>query len=96
MREISAVRQEIFFNIVAVCLEQNAGPAQIADLRVRPLDHAVPLSGLSINHLACAGDLKALFSARLRLHLGHFALHRTAETVLVRYVQRVTTLFVSS
>ena len=74
MREISAVRQEIFFNIVAVCLEQNAGPAQITDLLVCALDHAMAFALLAVHHFACAGDFKALFSAGFCFQLGHFAL----------------------
>src|SRR5690242_18511775 len=70
----SAVRQEIFFDVIAVGLEQHIGAAQLADLLFGPLDHAMALARLRIKDLARSGHLEALFSARFSLHLGHFAL----------------------
>ena len=73
-RKRSAVRQEILDDVVAVGLEQHAGAAVLGNLLVGPLDHAVTLAGEGRFHLAAGGNLEALFSARLRLQLGHFAL----------------------
>src|SRR5438874_10416723 len=70
----SAVRQEIFLDVIAVGLEQHVGAAQLADLLFGALDHAVALARLRIEDLAGAGHLEALFSARFGLHLGHLAL----------------------
>src|SRR5262245_22230384 len=70
----SAVRHPILLDVVAVGLEQHVGAAQLPDLLLGPLDHAVALARLGIQHLAGAGDLEALFSARLGLDLGHLAL----------------------
>src|ERR1700739_3056324 len=70
----SAVRQKILFDIVAVGLEQHVGAAQLADLLLGPLDHAVALAGLLVQNLPGAGHLEALFGARLALDLGHLAL----------------------
>src|SRR6266702_2093984 len=70
----SGVRQEIFLDVVAVGLEQHAGAAQLADLLLGPLDHAVPLAALGVHHFAGGSHLEALFSARFGLQLGHLAL----------------------
>src|SRR5262245_19275168 len=70
----SAVRQEVFFDVVAVGLEHDARAAQLPDLLGGPLDHAVPLAGMRGHHLASASNLEALLGARLGLHLGHLAL----------------------
>src|SRR5262245_41898682 len=70
----SAVGQEVFLDVVAIGLEQDGGPAQLADLLLGPLDHAVALAAVGVEHLAGAGDLEALFGARLGLDLGHLAL----------------------
>src|SRR5689334_7887651 len=70
----SAVGQEIFDDVVAVGLEQHAGAAMLADLPVGPLDHAVALARHGGFHPSAGCDLEALFSARLGLDLGHFAL----------------------
>src|SRR6266576_2244890 len=70
----SAVRQEIFLDVIAVGLEQHVGAAQLADLLFGALDHAVALARLRIEDLAGAGHFEALFSARFGLHLGHLAL----------------------
>ena len=59
----SAVGQEVFFDVVTICLEQNIGAAQVPDLFGGPLDHAMTLTGLGIDNFAGAGDFKALFSA---------------------------------
>src|SRR5438477_11659230 len=70
----SAVRQEVFLDVIAVGLEQHVGAAQLADLLFGALDHAVALARLRIKDLAGAGHLEALFGARFGLHLGHLAL----------------------
>src|ERR1700688_1552886 len=70
----SGVRQEIFLDVVAVGLEQHAGAAELSDLLLRPLDHAVALAALGVHHFACGSHLEALFGARLGLQLGHLAL----------------------
>src|SRR5918993_4018301 len=69
-----AVRQEELLHVVRVALEHGRGAAQVADLLLGPLNHPVALAGLGVNDLAGAGDLEALFRARLRLQLGHLAL----------------------
>src|ERR1700761_4013540 len=70
----SAVRQKVFLDVVAVGLEQHIGAAQLTDLLLGPLDHAVALTGLGINHFSGPSHFEALFSARLGLNLGHLAL----------------------
>src|ERR1700709_2923105 len=70
----SAVGQEKLDDVVAVGFEHHAGAAVLADLLLGPLDHAVTLAGVGRLHLALGGNLEALFSARLGLQLGHFAL----------------------
>src|SRR6478672_5014245 len=79
--ENSAVRQEIFDDVVAVGLEHDAGAAVLADLLLGALDHAVAFAGHGRFHPAAGRDLEALLGARLGLDLGHFALlqvrHRT-------------------
>src|SRR3954452_5609904 len=70
----SGVRQEILLDVVAVGLEQHAGAAQLADLLLGPLDHAVALAALGVHYLAGGSHLEALFSARFGLQLGHLAL----------------------
>src|SRR6266702_7874013 len=70
----SAVRQEVFLDVVAVGLEQHVGAAQLADLLLGALDHAVALAALGVFHLAACSDLEALFGARFGLQLGHLAL----------------------
>src|SRR5581483_3224429 len=70
----STVRQKVFLDVVAVGLEQHVGAAQLADLLLGALDHAVALARLGVEHLSGAGDLEALFGARLGLDLGHLAL----------------------
>jgi hypothetical protein len=72
--DTSAVWQEEFLHIVTVRLEQDIGATQIPDLFIRPLDHAVPLARLGINHFACASDFEALLGAGFGFQLGHFAL----------------------
>src|SRR4029078_9295058 len=69
----SAVRQEVFLDVVAVGLEQDGRAAQVADLLLGPLDHAVALALLGVEHLAGAGHPEARFGAALGLHLGHLA-----------------------
>src|SRR5262249_40618325 len=73
-RRRSAVRQKVFLDVVAVSLEQDVGAAQLTDLLLGPLDHAVALAALRIQHLAGAGHLEALLGARFGLDLGHLAL----------------------
>src|SRR3954470_7787586 len=70
----SGVRQEVLFDVVAVGLEQHAGAAQLADLLLGPLDHAVALAALGVHHFAGGRHLEALFGAGLGLQLGHLAL----------------------
>src|SRR5262245_1045206 len=70
----SIVGQVVLLDLVAVGLEQHVGAAQLADLLLGPLDHAVALAGLLIQHLPAAGHLEALLGAGLGLELGHLAL----------------------
>src|ERR1700685_2511416 len=70
----SGVRQEVLLDVVAVGLEQHAGAAELSDLLLRPLDHAMALAALGVQHFACGSHLEALFGARLGLQLGHLAL----------------------
>src|SRR5579863_7552998 len=70
----STVRQKVFLDVVAVGLEQHVGAAQLADLLLGALDHAMALVRLRIKDLAGPGDLEALLGARLGLQLGHLAL----------------------
>src|ERR1700722_6313493 len=70
----SAVRQKVFLDVVAVGFEQHIGAAQLADLLLGALDHAVPLARLCIEDLSGPRHLEALFRARLGLDLGHLAL----------------------
>src|SRR5258705_8123589 len=70
----SGVRQEILLDVVAIGLEQHAGAAELTNLLLRPLDHAVAFTGLGGHYFASGSHLEALFSARLGLQLGHLAL----------------------
>src|SRR5205814_9985172 len=70
----SGVRQEVLLDVVAVGLEQHAGAAELANLLLCPLDHAVALAALGVHHFAVGSHLEALFGARLGLQLGHLAL----------------------
>src|ERR1700750_576647 len=70
----SGVRQEILLDVVAIGLEQHAGAAELTNLLLRPLDHAVAFTGLGGHNFASGSHLEALFSARLGLQLGHLAL----------------------
>src|SRR5688572_15503680 len=70
----SVVGQIIFLDLVAVGLEQHGGAAQLADLLVGALDHAVALAAVRIEHLSGSGHLEALLGPRLGLDLGHLAL----------------------
>src|SRR5256885_11314624 len=74
MRARSGVRQEILLDVVAVGLEQHAGAAELTNLLLGPLDHAVALAALGGQNFAGGSHLEALFSARLGLQLGHLAL----------------------
>src|SRR6202047_3093254 len=76
----SAVRQEVFLDVVAVGLEQHVGAAQLADLLFAALDHTVALARMGIEDLAGPRHLEALFRARFGLHLGHLALLIMAPT----------------
>jgi hypothetical protein len=69
-----AVRQEVLLDVVTIRLEEDVGAALVADLLFGTLDHAMALAGLGIDNFTCAGDFEALFSARFRFQLGHFAL----------------------
>src|SRR5215471_382093 len=79
----SGVRQEVLLDVVAVGLEQHAGAAELTDLLLRPLDHAMALAALGVHHFAGGSHLEALLGARLGLQLGHLALlwpqHETAR-----------------
>src|ERR1700754_3821551 len=72
--ERSGVRQEVLLDVVAVGLEQHSGAAELTDLLLRPLDHAVTLAAMGEHHFAGGSHLEALFGARFGLQLGHFAL----------------------
>src|ERR1700731_4831746 len=61
--ERSGVRQEIFLDVVAVGLEQHAGAAELTNLLLGPLDHAVALAALCSHHFAGGSPLEALFGA---------------------------------
>src|SRR3954466_3068865 len=69
-----SVRQPVLLHTLAIGLEHPGGPAQLADLLLGPLDHAVTFAALGIQHLPGAGYLEALFRARFGLQLGHLAL----------------------
>src|SRR5215472_14136244 len=75
----SAVRQKILLDVVAVGLEQHVGAAQLADLLLGALDHAVTFAGLRVEDLSGPRHLEALLGARLGLHLGHLALLAAAS-----------------
>src|SRR3954468_19277325 len=75
-----AVGQKKLDDVFAVSLEHHAGTAVLANLFLGPLDHAVALAGHRRLHLATGRDLEALFSARLGLQLGHFALLQSAAS----------------
>ena len=75
----SAVGQEVFFDIGRITLEQDGGATIVADLLVGPLDHAVTLASMGVNHLAASRHFEPLFRGRLRLHLGHLALLQDGE-----------------
>src|ERR1700747_342887 len=80
-RSGSAVGQKVLLDIVAVGLEQHVGAAQLADLLLGPLDHAVALAGLLVFHLSGRRDFEALLGARFGLDLGHLALlYRSGPT----------------
>src|SRR5215475_16167607 len=87
---VSAVGQKILFHVVAVGLEQHARAAQLADLLVGALDHAVALVRVRRHDFSAAGDLEALFGARFGLQLGHLALlgRPTRKTRVCRTVAR--------
>src|ERR1700685_3782129 len=72
----SAVRQKVLFDVVAVGLEQHVGAAQLANLLLGALDHAMALARLRIEDLSGPRHLEALLGARLGLDLGHLALLR--------------------
>src|ERR1700759_3341125 len=75
----SGVRQEVLLDVVAVGLEQHARAAELTNLLLRPLDHAVALAALGVHHLAGGSHLEALFGARFGLQLGHLALLMAAK-----------------
>ena len=70
--------RKYLLDVVAVGLEQHVGAAELTNLLLRPLDHAVALAALGVQHLAGGGDFEALFGARLGLQLGHLALLKPA------------------
>src|SRR5262249_14323550 len=71
---VSIVGQKKFLDLIAVGLEQHGGAAQLSDLLVGALDHAVALAGLLIQHHPTGGHFEALFGAGFGLELGHLAL----------------------
>src|SRR5512132_4128064 len=72
--QVSPVGQKEFFDLLAVGLEQHGGAAQLADLLVSALDHAVTLARLLVEHVPARGHFEALFCAGFGLELGHLAL----------------------
>src|SRR5829696_4242490 len=70
----SAVRQKVLLHALRVAREQGGRAAQVADLLVGALDHAVALAALGVEDLPRPRDLEALLRAGLRLQLGHLAL----------------------
>src|SRR5579872_3598022 len=70
----SIVQQKVFLDLVAVGLEQHGRAAELANLLLGPLDHAVALARLLIEDLSGRRHLEALLGARLGLELGHLAL----------------------
>src|SRR5262245_32447533 len=70
----SAVWQPVFFDVIAVGLEQHLGAAVLAHLLGAALDHPVALAGLLVQDLAGSGNLEALFGPGFSLQLGHLAL----------------------
>src|SRR5215813_7882927 len=70
----SAVGQIVLFDLIAVGLEQHCGAAQLADLLLGALDHAVTLAGLLVEYHPGRSHLEALFGAGFGLELGHLAL----------------------
>src|SRR6185295_8975007 len=74
------VRQPVLLDAFAVGLEHHVHAAQLADLLLGPLDHAVTLARVARQHLAGAGHLEALFRARFGLQFGHLALLYGPET----------------
>src|SRR5271154_3385598 len=75
----SAVRQKVLLDLVAVGLEHHVGAAQLADLLLGALDHAVTLARLRIEDLSGPRHLEALLGAGLGLDLGHLALLKNAR-----------------
>src|SRR5262245_7714305 len=69
----SAVGQIVLFDLIAVGLEQHGGAAQLADLLLGALDHAVALAGLLVEHHPGRGPVKALLGTGFWLELGHWA-----------------------
>src|ERR1700755_2193368 len=66
----SGVRQEVLLDVVAVGLEQHAGAAELTDLLLRPLDHAMALAALGVHHFAGGSHLEAPFGAGFGLQWG--------------------------
>src|ERR1044072_3109915 len=75
-----SVGQPVLLDALAVGLEQRLGAAQLANLLLGPLDHAVTFARMGRQHLAGAGYLEALFRARFGLQLGHLALPYGQQT----------------
>src|SRR6185312_8397039 len=90
----SAVGQKVLFDVVAVRLEQHARAAQLTNLLVRPLDHAVAFTALGVHHFAVGSHLEALFGARFGLQLGHLALLHGRNTRRTREGRRPAKLLV--
>src|SRR5438105_581885 len=79
-RRKSGVGQPVLLDSLAVGLEHDVHSAQLADLLLGPLDHAVTFARVGGQHLAGAGHLEALFRARFGLQFGHLALLYGPET----------------
>src|SRR5215212_7808815 len=68
------VGQEILLDPLAIGFEHDRGAAQLADGLRGPLDHAVALALMGVDHFSGAGHLESLLGARFGLQFGHLAL----------------------
>src|SRR5262249_27232988 len=73
-KALSAVGQKVLLDVVTIRLEQDVGAAELPELLIVPLDHAVRLLRVLEHHLSGRGNLEALLGAGLGLDLGHLAL----------------------
>ena len=58
----------------SICIAQHHRASCVTDEFLRPFDHAMALTSGSYLDLPIGRHFEALFGARFRLHLGHFAL----------------------